>query len=115
MKCRIFVVLLGCTFLCSCSKSPPTATDTEKRTREETTEARIQEETAKIAAERERLAELQQEQREKVATDLTSRADTREAKRAANLERAAAEQARREGITTEVKGFVDDIQVEAAK
>ena len=60
-------------------------------------EARIQEQAAKIAAERERLAELQQEQREKVAADLASRTDTKEAQRAAQLEHAAAEQARREG------------------
>lgn len=78
-------------------------------------EARIQEQAAKIAAEREQLAELQQEQREKVAGDLASRTDTREAQRAAQLERAAAEQARREGIIGELKTFVDSIWVERSQ
>jgi len=78
-------------------------------------EARIQEQAAKIAAERERLAELQQEQREKVAADLASRTDTKEAQRAAQLEHAAAEQARREGIVAELKTFVDSIWVERSQ
>jgi hypothetical protein len=75
-------------------------------------ERRIREEAAKIAAERERLAELQQEQREKVAADLASRTDTREASRAANLERAAAEQARRQGITSELATFIDALWIQ---
>lgn len=117
---HILVAVLCCIFLCSCGKSPPSQTDAtdsriQKRIQEETRKTeideRIQEESAKIAAERERLAESQQEQREKVAADLAERKDTREAKRAANLERAAAEQARREGVTAELKVFVDDIEV----
>jgi multidrug efflux pump subunit AcrA (membrane-fusion protein) len=99
---RATLVLLSCVFLCSCNKSTPT-------------EERIQDEAAKIAAERARLAELQQEQREKVAADLASRRDTLEAKRAANLERAAAEQARREGITAELKAFIDELWIERSQ
>ena len=55
---------------------------------------------------------MQQQQREKVAADLSSRAETRQAKLAAKLERAAAEQARRDGIVAELKGFVDDLWME---
>src|SRR5437867_12114256 len=95
--------LVCCISLWSCSKqSPPPASPQNTST---DMEARIQEQAAKIAAERERLAELQQEQREKVAADLASRTDTKEAQRAAQLEHAAAEQARREGIVAELKTF----------
>ncbi|HCP91257.1 MAG TPA: hypothetical protein DIT76_04305 [Spartobacteria bacterium] len=96
---QLFASLLLFASLCSCNKP---LSETEK-------EERAQEEAAKIAAERERLAALQQEQREKVAGDLSTRSETREARRAANMERAAAEQARRDGIVAEVKAFVDDI------
>src|SRR5437762_11625559 len=102
---QLFASLLLFISLCSCNKPP---SETEK-------DERIQEEAAKIAAERERLAELQQEQREKVAADLASRTDTREAQRAANLEHAAAEQARREGIVGELKTFVDSTWVERSR
>ena len=106
------LMFVCCIFLWSCSKqSPPPA----ERTTSTDTEARIQEEAAKIAAARERLAELQQEQREKVAADLASRTDTREAQRATNLEHAAAEQARREGITAELKTFADSVWVERSQ
>jgi hypothetical protein len=59
---QIVVALLTCVLLSNCNKR---------------TEDRVQEETAKIAAERERLADLQQEQHEKVGADLSSWADTR--------------------------------------
>jgi predicted outer membrane protein len=106
------ITVVCCISLSSCSKqSPPAAQPTTSTD----TEGRIQEEAAKIAAERERLAELQQEQREKVAADLASRTDTREAQRATNLEHAAAEQARREGITAELKTFADSVWVERSQ
>src|SRR5436309_7123101 len=107
------LALVCCISFWSCNKqSPPPASP---QTSPNDMEARIQEQAAKIAAERERLAELQQEQREKVAADLASRTDTREAQRAAQLERAAAEQARREGIVAELKTFVDSIWVERSQ
>jgi molecular chaperone GrpE (heat shock protein) len=113
---RLLMASLCCISLCSCSKSPQSQTEIEKRLQDEAvkteTENRIQEQAAKIAAERERLAELQQEQREKVAADLASRTDTRETRRVANLERAAAEQARREGITAELKAFIDALWIQ---
>jgi multidrug efflux pump subunit AcrA (membrane-fusion protein) len=108
--CRLLIVSSCCIALVSCSKAPPVASQLQADT-----DRRIQEEAAKIAAERERLAELQQEQREKVAADLASRTDTREARRAANLEHAAAEQARREGITAELKTFIDSIWTERSQ
>jgi hypothetical protein len=116
---RLLMASLCCISLCSCGKSPQSQTEIEKRLQDEAakteTENRIQEQAAKIVAERERLAELQQEQREKVAADLASRTDTREAARAANLERAAAEQARREGITSELATFVDTLWIEVMR
>ena len=69
-------------------------------------------EAIKIAEEREKLAELQQPQREKVAEDIAKRTDTREATRAANLERAAAEQARRDGIKSELAKFIDTLGIQ---
>lgn len=109
----IHVTAACCICFCSCSKQPPPAAP--QPTASSDTESRIQAEAARIAAERERLAELQQQQREKVAADLASRTDTREAQRAANLERAAAEQARREGIVAELKTFIDSIWVERSQ
>jgi hypothetical protein len=99
----LLLVSLCCLSVCSCGKSPPSQDGIEDR---------IQEQALKIAAERERLAELQQEQREKVAADLASRTDMREASRAANLERAAAEQARRQGITSELATFIDAMWIQ---
>ena len=104
---RAAAIAIVCCISSMSKQSPPTASPN--------TEERIQEEAAKIAAEREHLAELQQEQREKVAADLASRTDTREAQRAANLEHAAAEQARREGITAELKTFADSIWIERSQ
>jgi hypothetical protein len=109
---RLLSVALCCIAFASCSKAPAPVSPPHSQA---DTEKRIQEEAAKIAAERERLAELQQDQREKVAADLASRTDTREARRAANLEHAAAEQARREGITAELKTFVDTIWLERSQ
>jgi hypothetical protein len=109
---RFLIVSQLCLVLCSCNKPSAPQAETKPSPSQGETEQRIQEEAAKIAAERERLAALQQEQREKVAADLASRAETKEAKRAANLERAASEQARREGITAELKTFVDDVLVD---
>src|SRR4029077_16650649 len=125
---RLFVALC-CIVVASCSKEPAPAplkppADAETRNRaeadkiapkQEKRERRIQEEADKIAAARVRIAELQQETREKVAADLATRSDTREARRLANLEHAAAEQARRDGITAELKDFVDSIWVERAQ
>ena len=117
---RLFASLLLFVSLCCCRKSPSSQTEVDKRiqnrvqeeTRKAEVDKRIQEESEKIAAERQRLAELQQEAREKVAADLASRTDAREAKRAAILEQAAAEQARREGITAELKDFIDGLPLE---
>jgi hypothetical protein len=115
-------VALCCIAFASCSKTPPPVAQPQAQSPPQSqsppptvTEEDIQEQAAKIAAERERLAELQQEQREKVAADLASRTDTREAQRAANLEHAAAEQARREGITAELKTFADSVWVERSQ
>ena len=101
---RLFASLLLLVSLCSCNKSP-----SEAIRKRDQLEAKAQEEAAKIAEDREHLAELQQEQREKVAADIASRTDAVEAKRAAILEQAAAEQARREGITAELKDFIDGL------
>lgn len=118
---QLFVSLLLFASLCICNKSPsatptPSPTPTEEQKlkeaadsikRRDQLEANAQQEAANIAAERERIAELQQEAREKVARDLASRTATIDAKRAAVLEQAAAEQARRERITSELAKFID--------
>jgi len=116
----LFALLLLFTSL-PCGHNPPSSQTKvderiQKRLEEETrkteVEKRIQEGADNIAAERLRIAELQREAREKVAADLASRADAREAKRAAILEKAAEEQARREGITAELKDFIDGLPLE---
>jgi len=118
---RLFASLLLFASLCNCHPKSPSKVEKKERRRDEAAktiverdglEARAQREAANIAAGRERLAELQQEAREKVAADLASRTDAREAKRAAILEQAAAEQARREGITAELKDFIDGLPLE---
>jgi hypothetical protein len=117
---QLFASLLLLVSLCSCNKSPSEAartTPTPERPvdiirKTDKLNAKAQEEAAKIAEEREHLAELQQEQREKVAGDFSARRERQEALRAANMERAAAEQARRDGVAAEVTAFVDDLQIE---
>jgi hypothetical protein len=126
---QLFASLLLLLSLCSCNKSPSEAkkneqtqaAKTEEQKQEEAAdiirkrdqlEAKAQEEAAKIREERENRAEVQQQQREKVAEDIAKRTDTKEAARAANLERAAAEQARRERITSELAKFIDTSWIE---
>jgi hypothetical protein len=112
---QLFASLLLLLSLCSCHRSPSEAKTKEQKQKEaadiirrrDQLEAKAQEEAAKIQDEREHRAEVQQQQREKVAADIAKRTDTREATRAANLERAAAEQARRERITSELAKFID--------
>jgi hypothetical protein len=87
---RLFASFLLLLSLCNCNK----------------------EEAIKIAEEREKLAELQQQQREKVAKDIAKRTDTREATRSANLESAAVEQARRDGIKSELAKFIDTLWIQ---
>jgi hypothetical protein len=116
---RIFATLLVLTGIAGCGRSPSQAV-IDKRAEELLAERQHKEELAaqeaeKIAAERARQAEMQQGEREKVAGDLSSRSEARQAKIAANMERAAAEQARRDSIVAELKGFVDDLWIERPK
>ena len=112
---RLLIVFLCCLGLWGCGKSSSPKIEANSTSAQSDIEKRIQEEAAKIATERERLADLQQEQREKVAADLAARTDSRAARRETNLENAAAEQARREGITDEVKTFIDTVLVERSQ
>jgi uncharacterized surface protein with fasciclin (FAS1) repeats len=112
----IVVLLIGLT---GCGRAP-TQAEIEKKAAELIAEGHRKEELAaqeaiKIAEERERLASIQQEQREKVAADILSRTEQRETQRAGNAERAAAEQARREAVTGEIKTFLDNLWTESSQ
>ena len=114
---RIISVILAAISVCQFARSqaqsnaaPQEPADIIRKTDE--LNAKAQEEAAKIAVERENLAEREQEQRERVAEDIASRTAAQEAARTANLKRAATEEARREGIVAELKGFIDRLDLE---
>ncbi|HEY5707399.1 MAG TPA: hypothetical protein VIS96_17710 [Terrimicrobiaceae bacterium] len=83
----------------------------EKQRQEELAAA----EALRIAEERERLAMMAAEKREQIAADLSTREGAMEAKKLANLEQAATEMARRETAATEVKDFVDSLELQRSQ
>ncbi len=122
----ITITALSATMLSTgCGRSAATQAEIERRAQEiadqrakddamkkrETDDERVAAETQKIAEQQANFAQMQQEEREKAAADIQLRTEQVQQKRMALMELAAAEQARREALATDVKTFVDDLDL----
>jgi hypothetical protein len=112
---KIAAIVAALVTVIGCEKGP-SKEEIEAKAQELLREQKAKEEaavieTARIAEEQARVAQLAEEKRQQIAEELSTREGAVAAQRQAKLEAAAAEMARRETIVAEVKGFVDSLEI----